>query len=70
MKKNADVVDSPEPRHLVRRKAYMVDLPRGANIPKFLRPCEIARVRELKEKHPDVAWDAVVRCVVNAADLP
>lgn len=68
MKRNADVGAFPEARHLVRRKSYIRDLPRSANIPKFLRPAEIARVRELKSQHPKISWDAAVRVVVlNAA---
>jgi len=52
-------------RHLSgRRKKYMIGLPKDAAVPKFLKPVEIERARQLSIEYPDVAWDRIIDCVV------
>lgn len=52
-------------RHLAgRRKKYLVGLPKDATIPKFLRPSEIERAKEIAEENPDESWSSILDRVV------
>jgi hypothetical protein len=52
-------------RHLAgRRKKYLVGLPKDATIPKFLRPSEIERAKEIARENPDTPWSQVLDQVV------
>lgn len=57
-------------RYLVRRKAYLKDMPRRAEIPKFLHPAEIGKVKDLKAQRPSLSWEAAVRIVVMTSHEP
>lgn len=57
-------------RRLVRRKSYLKDMPRRAEIPKFLHPAEIMTVKRLKAERPELSWTAAVRIVVLSTHEP
>jgi len=52
-------------RHLAgRRKKYLVGLPKDATIPKFLRPVEIERAKQLAIEQPNKSWSEVLDEIV------
>jgi hypothetical protein len=52
-------------RHLAgRRKKYLVGLPKDATIPKFLRPVEIERAKQMAKEQPETPWDQILNRIV------
>lgn len=55
-------------RHLAgRRKKYLVGLPKDATIPKFLRPYEIERAKQMAKEDPDMPWSRIIDLIVCAS---
>ncbi len=47
-----------------RRKKYLDGLPKDATVPKFLRPVEIEKAKQLAKALPGISWDSILNRVV------
>lgn len=51
-------------RHLSRRAQYLDGVPAGVSFPKFMKPCEIEKVKHRCRKRPETGWYQAIDGVI------